>query len=98
MSSDGNRRNGPQFKTAPLVTSAAMVGAGTLIALAGLAVGGGRPAERDAIPAGAIQPGSAIAGAGGHAPRFVRYLMKAWATDGPCRRTRDPARAADGPR
>lgn len=41
MSSDGNRRNGPQFKTAPLVTSAAMVGAGTLIALAGLAVGGG---------------------------------------------------------
>jgi len=33
--------NGPQFQAAPLITSAAMIGAGTLIALAGLAVGGG---------------------------------------------------------
>jgi hypothetical protein len=36
-----NRRNGPQFRSAPLITSAAMVGAGTLIAMAGLAIGGG---------------------------------------------------------
>ena len=35
------RRNGPQFRTAPLITSAVMVGTGTLIALTGLAVGGG---------------------------------------------------------
>ena len=41
MSNDENRRNGPQFRTAPLITSAAMVGAGTLIALTGLAIGGG---------------------------------------------------------
>ena len=33
--------NGPQFRTTPLITSGVMVGAGTLIALAGLAVGGG---------------------------------------------------------
>ena len=41
MSNDENRRNGPQFRSAPLITSAAMVGAGTLIALVGLAIGGG---------------------------------------------------------
>jgi len=41
MSNGENRRNGPQFRTAPLITSAAMVGGGTLIALAGLAIGGG---------------------------------------------------------
>jgi hypothetical protein len=39
MSNGENRRNGPEFRTAPLVTSAATVGAGTLIALTGLAVG-----------------------------------------------------------
>lgn len=33
--------NGPQFQTVPLITSAAMVGAGTLIVLVGLAIGGG---------------------------------------------------------
>ena len=37
--SNGESPNGPQFKTAPLVTSAVLVGAGALIALAGLAVG-----------------------------------------------------------
>jgi hypothetical protein len=36
------KSNGPQLQAARLITSAAMVGAGTLIALAGLAVGGGR--------------------------------------------------------
>jgi hypothetical protein len=41
MSNGENRRNGPQFRTAPLITSAVMVGAGTLIVLTGLAVGGG---------------------------------------------------------
>jgi len=41
MSIGENRTSGPQFKTAPLITSAAMVGGGTLIALTGLAVGGG---------------------------------------------------------
>jgi hypothetical protein len=41
MSNGENRRNGPQFRTAPLITSAAMVGAGTLMALSGLAIGGG---------------------------------------------------------
>jgi len=34
-------RSGPRFRAAPLITSASMVGAGTLIVLAGLAVGGG---------------------------------------------------------
>ncbi|HJZ06871.1 MAG TPA: hypothetical protein VJ283_02230, partial [Trebonia sp.] len=33
-------RNLPEFRTGPLITSAALVGAGTMIALAGLAVGG----------------------------------------------------------
>ena len=37
MSKGENRTNGPQFRTAPLIASAAMVGDGTLIALAGLA-------------------------------------------------------------
>ena len=41
MSNGKNRKNGPQFKTAPLITSAAMVGGGTLIAMAVLAIGGG---------------------------------------------------------
>jgi hypothetical protein len=41
MSSGENGTRGPQFKTAALITSGAMVGAGTLIALTGLAVGGG---------------------------------------------------------
>lgn len=41
MSSGENGTRGPQFKTATLMTSGAMVGAGTLIALTGLAVGGG---------------------------------------------------------
>ena len=41
MNNGENRTNGPQFRTAPLIISSAMVGGGTLIALAGLAVGGG---------------------------------------------------------
>jgi hypothetical protein len=41
MSNGENRRNGPQFRTAPLITSSVMVGAGTLIALTGLAIGAG---------------------------------------------------------
>jgi hypothetical protein len=39
MSNGESPANGPQFRTAPLVVSAVLVGAGTLIALAGLAVG-----------------------------------------------------------
>lgn len=35
------KQNGPQFQSAPLITSAVMVGAGTLIVLVGLAIGGG---------------------------------------------------------
>ncbi|HTQ95124.1 MAG TPA: hypothetical protein VMK84_37080 [Streptosporangiaceae bacterium] len=41
MSNGESRSSGPQFQTAPLIISAAMVGAGTMIVLAGLAVGGG---------------------------------------------------------
>jgi hypothetical protein len=41
MSSGENRSGRPHFRAAPLITSAAMVGGGTMIALAGLAVGGG---------------------------------------------------------
>ena len=40
MSNGENRSSGPQFQTAPLIVSAAMVGVGTMIVLAGLAVGG----------------------------------------------------------
>jgi hypothetical protein len=40
MSESDTSENGSQFLPAPLITSAALVGAGTLIALAGLAVGG----------------------------------------------------------
>ena len=40
--STSTQQNGsrPEFRTAPLITSAALIGAGTLIAVAGLAVGG----------------------------------------------------------
>jgi hypothetical protein len=41
MSENDNLENGSQFLAAPLIASAVMVGVGTLIALAGLAVGGG---------------------------------------------------------
>jgi hypothetical protein len=41
MSNGENRGNGPQFRTTPLIISAVMAGTGTLIALTGLAVGGG---------------------------------------------------------
>ena len=41
MSNGENRSSGPQFQTAPLIISAAMVGVGTMIVLVGLAVGGG---------------------------------------------------------
>ena len=40
MTDDENGSSGPQFRAGPLIMSAALVGAGTLIALAGLAVGG----------------------------------------------------------
>jgi hypothetical protein len=40
MSNAGNGKSGPQFSSGPLITSAAMVGAGTVLVLAGLAVGG----------------------------------------------------------
>jgi len=41
MGNNGTGSGGPQFRTAYLIVSAAMVGAGTMIALAGLAVGAG---------------------------------------------------------
>jgi hypothetical protein len=40
MGNGENRGSGPQYRAAPLIISAAMVGTGTVIALAGLAVGG----------------------------------------------------------
>ena len=40
MANDANGTTGPQFDTGPLITSAVLVGAGTFIALAGLALGG----------------------------------------------------------
>ena len=41
MGNGENRTKGPQFRSTPLITSAVMVGGGTLIVLTGLAVGGG---------------------------------------------------------
>ena len=41
MGNGENRSSGPQYQAAPLIISAAMVGVGTMIVLAGLAVGGG---------------------------------------------------------
>jgi len=41
MGNSENRTTGPQFRAGPLITSAVMVGSGTLIVLAGLAVGSG---------------------------------------------------------
>ncbi|MFY9929208.1 MAG: hypothetical protein WAK82_14475 [Streptosporangiaceae bacterium] len=41
MINSENRGNGPQFRSAPLITSAAMIGGGTLIVMAGLAIGAG---------------------------------------------------------
>ena len=40
MANDANGTTGPQFDAGPLITSAVLVGAGTFIALAGLALGG----------------------------------------------------------
>jgi hypothetical protein len=40
VSESDNSENGSQFLAAPLITSAVLVGAGTLIVMAGLAVGG----------------------------------------------------------
>jgi hypothetical protein len=40
MSNGERSSSGPQFQAAPLITSAIMVGAGTFIVMAGLAVGG----------------------------------------------------------
>ena len=44
MSNGEKRSGGPQFRTATLITSAAMVGGGCIIALAGLALGAGHMA------------------------------------------------------
>jgi len=41
MSNGENRGSGPQYRAAPLIISAALIGTGTVIVLAGLAVGGG---------------------------------------------------------
>jgi len=41
MSNGENGKSGPQFRSGPLIVSAVLVGAGTLIALTGLAVGAG---------------------------------------------------------
>lgn len=41
MGNGENRGSGPQYRAAPLIISAALVGTGTVIVLAGLAVGGG---------------------------------------------------------
>ena len=41
MGNSENRRSGPQISAGALITSAVMVGTGTLIVLAGLAVGSG---------------------------------------------------------
>ena len=41
MSNGENGKSGPQIRSGPLIVSAVLVGAGTLIALTGLAVGGG---------------------------------------------------------
>jgi hypothetical protein len=41
MSDGEDRSSGPQFQAATLITSAVMVGGGTMIVLAGLAMGGG---------------------------------------------------------
>ena len=41
MSNGENGKSGPQFSTGALITSAALIGGGALIVLAGLAVGGG---------------------------------------------------------
>jgi hypothetical protein len=41
MSNGEKRTGGPQFRTATLITSAAMIGGGCIIAVAGLALGSG---------------------------------------------------------
>jgi hypothetical protein len=41
MSNADDGKGGPQFSSGPMIVSAAMVGGGTVLVLAGLAVGGG---------------------------------------------------------
>ncbi len=40
MTTNQDRSGGPQFRSGPLITGAALVGAGVMLGLAGLAVGG----------------------------------------------------------
>ena len=40
MNNDAKGNTGPQFRSAPLITSAVLVGVGTFVIFAGLAVGG----------------------------------------------------------
>jgi hypothetical protein len=40
MNNDAKGSTGPQFRSAPLITSAVLVGVGTFVIFAGLAVGG----------------------------------------------------------
>ena len=40
MLNDQEHANGPQLKSGPLITSAALIGAGAVLAMAGLAIGG----------------------------------------------------------
>jgi hypothetical protein len=40
MTNGATRKSGPQFSSAPLITSAVLVGAGTFCAFTGLVVGG----------------------------------------------------------
>jgi hypothetical protein len=40
MSAHSQHSNLPEFRTGPLITGAALVGAGTVLAMAGIAVGG----------------------------------------------------------
>lgn len=40
MTDNENSASGPQLRSGPLITGAALIGAGSLLALAGLAIGG----------------------------------------------------------
>lgn len=69
MTNGAKGNTGPQFGTGPLITSAVLVGAGTFIVLAGLAVGGshllfGYPALGEGDGSAAGRPGEAEVCAG----------------------------------
>ncbi len=72
MANAVNPSTGPQLRSGPLITGTALVGAGALLALAGLAVGGSHLLSAPRAPG----PGSRVATYGGCRIALGRPLLE----------------------